>query len=101
MYYATAGPQRAEGPCVTCGLNYTDALPLHRYLCPGHFGYVQLPVPVFNPLLFSEMFSVCIRCLDHILTDTFSAQYAIVGMPRNAFNDEPCTLVCQMFFNGF
>ena len=56
-----AGPQRAEGLCVTCGLNWTDALPLHRYLCPGHFGYIQLPVPVFNPLLFSEMFAVCIK----------------------------------------
>jgi len=61
----TAGPQRSDGLCVTCGLNWTDALPLHRYLCPGHFGYIQLPVPVFNPLLFSEMFSVSIR---HIYT---------------------------------
>ena len=61
------GPQRAEGPCTTCGLNWTDALPLHRYLCPGHFGYIQLPVPVFNPLLFSEMFSVSIlACLDSV-----------------------------------
>lgn len=57
------GPQHAEGPCVTCGLNWTDALPLHRYLCPGHFGFVQLPVPVFNPLLFSEMFSVRMNIL--------------------------------------
>ena len=59
--FCTLGPQRSEGVCVTCGLNWTDALPLHRYLCPGHFGYIQLPVPVFSPLLFSEMFSVCIR----------------------------------------
>ena len=30
--------------CATCGLLYVA--------CPGHFGHVELPVPVYNPLVF-------------------------------------------------
>lgn len=29
--------------CVTCRQNSTS--------CPGHFGHIELPVPVYNPLL--------------------------------------------------
>ena len=32
-----------RGDCETCGLGGTR--------CPGHFGHIELPVPVFNPLL--------------------------------------------------
>ena len=30
--------------CSTCGLLYTH--------CPGHFGHIELAVPVYNPLVF-------------------------------------------------
>ena len=36
--------------CSTCGLLYTH--------CPGHFGHIELAVPVYNPLVFG-----CAFCL--------------------------------------
>jgi len=30
--------------CNTCGLSYN--------MCPGHFGHIELPVVVYNPLVF-------------------------------------------------
>lgn len=34
--------------------------------CPGHFGHIELPVPVYNPLIFSELLTliklVCFNC---------------------------------------
>lgn len=30
--------------CDTCGLGYHN--------CPGHFGHIELTVPVFNPLMY-------------------------------------------------
>jgi DNA-directed RNA polymerase I subunit RPA1 len=34
---------RPGGTCETCGLSAAR--------CPGHFGHIELPVPVYNPLL--------------------------------------------------
>lgn len=46
LYDPAMGPAGAGGPvpCATCGLPGAA--------CPGHFGHVELPVPVYNPLLF-------------------------------------------------
>lgn len=50
------------GTCVSCGLKATH--------CPGHFGHIELSVPVFNPMLFSIIYNLmkgsCIHC--HRLT---------------------------------
>jgi DNA-directed RNA polymerase beta' subunit len=44
LYDAALGPHGSEqGTCVTCKLQAS--------ICPGHFGHVELPVPVYNPLL--------------------------------------------------
>lgn len=44
LYDPALGPTSYfDGPCVTCGQIYNS--------CPGHFGHIQLPVPVINPLL--------------------------------------------------
>lgn len=44
--------------CTTCGLD-------DRY-CPGHQGHIELPVPVYNPLFFNQMYiylrSSCLYC---------------------------------------
>ncbi|WPK26041.1 hypothetical protein PUMCH_003386 [Australozyma saopauloensis] len=44
--------------CTTCGLD--------ERLCPGHQGHIELPVPVFNPLFFNQMFTflraLCLYC---------------------------------------
>lgn len=37
-----------------------------RVDCPGHSGHIELPVPVYNPLLFSELYRLlraqCFNC---------------------------------------
>lgn len=33
----------SDGTCNTCGMNYT--------MCPGHFGHIELPFPLVNPML--------------------------------------------------
>jgi DNA-directed RNA polymerase I subunit RPA1 len=44
LYDAALGPTDTNGRCSTCQLNY--------HSCPGHFGHIQLPLPVYNPLVF-------------------------------------------------
>lgn len=44
LYDPALGPTTFfDGPCLTCGQGYGS--------CPGHFGHIQLPFPVPNPLL--------------------------------------------------
>lgn len=44
LYDPALGPSSyKDGPCPTCGLGYIN--------CPGHFGHIELPVPLPNPLL--------------------------------------------------
>ncbi|KAG7786695.1 hypothetical protein KL910_004095 [Ogataea haglerorum] len=44
--------------CATCGLD-------DKY-CPGHQGHIELPIPVYNPLFFNQMYiflrSSCLYC---------------------------------------
>ncbi|KAF5140752.1 dna-directed rna polymerase subunit alpha [Vairimorpha ceranae] len=58
LYDARMGPFNNDSLCKTCNLSYLT--------CPGHFGYIKLFKPVFNPLLFSTMYSVlksaCHKC---------------------------------------
>ncbi|KAK9479521.1 hypothetical protein V1514DRAFT_351304 [Lipomyces japonicus] len=45
-------------PCATCRLD--------SRFCPGHIGHIELPIPVYNPLFFSQMYilirSTCLYC---------------------------------------
>jgi len=63
VYDPRMGPSNAEGPpCITCA---------QRYLaCPGHFGHIELCVPVYQPLLFGKLVELLrIKCLHcHRLT---------------------------------
>lgn len=44
LYDPVLGPTSFEdGVCVTCGLGYSS--------CPGHFGHIELPIPLPNPLV--------------------------------------------------
>lgn len=58
LYDPALGPIDRDGKCGTCGLG--------SFQCPGHFGHVELPVPVFCPMTFGQMFSVlrnaCLYC---------------------------------------
>lgn len=48
LYSPALGPLDKSDVCATCGLGY--------FGCPGHFGHVELAVPVFNPTVFSTMY---------------------------------------------
>ena len=44
--------------CTTCGLD--------EKFCPGHLGHIELPVPVYNPMFFNQLYiflrSACLYC---------------------------------------
>ena len=44
--------------CETCKLGYFD--------CPGHYGHVELPTPIYHPLFMNQCYqllrSVCLFC---------------------------------------
>lgn len=44
--------------CTTCGLD--------EKFCPGHMGHIELPVPVYNPMFFNQLYiflrSACLYC---------------------------------------
>jgi DNA-directed RNA polymerase beta' subunit len=56
--------------CGRCGRN--------NYSCPGHFGYIQLSVPIIHPLfvnvVFSVLKSVCLICRLTLLSEEYIIQ---------------------------
>jgi DNA-directed RNA polymerase I subunit RPA1 len=63
VYDPRLGPPSAESPpCTTCALRYLG--------CPGHFGHMELCVPLYHPLLFGKLVEILrIKCLNcHKLT---------------------------------
>ena len=47
----------ATGTCATCRLGYAH--------CPGHFGRVELPLPVYNPVVFPTVLRLLSACCLH------------------------------------
>ncbi|XP_063236510.1 DNA-directed RNA polymerase I subunit RPA1 [Bacillus rossius redtenbacheri] len=59
LYDPSLGPMSERSdPCKTCHRNYT--------LCPGHFGYIELPLPVVNPMYYKHVYTLlrmlCLSC---------------------------------------
>ena len=58
LYDPAMGPTDHFETCVTCGLDYS--------LCPGHIGHIDLALPAYAPVLFTEMLkllkSKCVNC---------------------------------------
>ncbi|KAK1231823.1 hypothetical protein PQX77_005037 [Marasmius sp. AFHP31] len=58
LYDPSLGPSDRSDLCATCRLNY--------FTCPGHFGHIELPAPVFHPLFFANMYNLfrgtCLFC---------------------------------------
>lgn len=58
LYDPALGPIDKNARCTTCGLG--------SFQCPGHFGHIELSVPVYAPLTFTQMFQVlrqtCLYC---------------------------------------
>lgn len=52
------GPCRQDDRCESCGQSERN--------CPGHFGHIRLPVPVFNPMFFDLLLKLlkgtCLCC---------------------------------------
>ena len=80
VYDPRLGPVDSRGgACITCSLPY-----LH---CPGHFGHIELCVPVYHPLLFPRLVSFlrlkCLNChefrLSKRMCKTFQAQLHLVN----------------------
>ncbi len=58
LYDPALGPVERGSRCGTCGLGQAQ--------CPGHFGHVDLCLPVYNPLTFGQMYQLlrltCVYC---------------------------------------
>lgn len=51
------GPNRMFSTCPTCGQSWMQ--------CKGHYGYIQLSVPAYNPLTFSHLLRLLNRSCEH------------------------------------
>uniref|UniRef100_A0A8D2N1Z1 DNA-directed RNA polymerase subunit n=1 Tax=Zonotrichia albicollis TaxID=44394 RepID=A0A8D2N1Z1_ZONAL len=62
LYDLALGPPDSREVCATCMQNFSN--------CPGHFGHIELPLPVYNPLFFDKLYLLirgsCLNC--HMLT---------------------------------
>ncbi|OCH92152.1 beta and beta-prime subunits of DNA dependent RNA-polymerase [Obba rivulosa] len=58
LYDPALGPSDKQDICATCHLTY--------FTCPGHFGHIELPAPVFHPLFMNNMYHLlrgtCLFC---------------------------------------
>ena len=70
LYDLALGPLDKNDICFTCSLDYLS--------CPGHFGHINLVLPVFNPVFFKELIKLmrmsCISCC-YFLTSKFEKDY--------------------------
>ncbi|CAI2197020.1 9708_t:CDS:2, partial [Funneliformis geosporum] len=71
LYDPALGPFTHSAFCGTCNLDF--------YRCPGHFGHIELPVPVYNPLFFVHSLallrSICLECHHFKLNLSLTFQY--------------------------
>lgn len=58
LYDLALGPADNKEVCGTCCQDFNG--------CPGHFGHVELPLPVYNPLFFDKLYLLvrasCVLC---------------------------------------
>ncbi|KAA0150913.1 hypothetical protein FNF28_07204 [Cafeteria roenbergensis] len=69
LYDSRMGPMGHGQQCPTCGLGFDS--------CPGHLGVMELPAPVYHPLMFNFLFSLlrskCF-CCHHFRASAASAR---------------------------
>ncbi|CAG2115102.1 unnamed protein product, partial [Medioppia subpectinata] len=69
------GPAKRDEMCATCGLSEFD--------CCGHYGHINLSLPVFNPFLIKQLFQVlkmcCFEC-HHLLFSPTDLEIKIAQM---------------------
>ncbi|ETS64803.1 hypothetical protein PaG_00768 [Moesziomyces aphidis] len=94
LYDPALGPMRPHDICATCHLN--------SYQCPGHFGHIELPSPVFHPLFMGNMFNLlrgtCFYChrfraslpvLTKVIGRLRLLEYGLVDDAENIDAEEP------------
>ncbi|KAJ1940016.1 hypothetical protein GGF37_004158, partial [Kickxella alabastrina] len=54
LYDPAMGPFTKNHLCGTCSLSYFN--------CPGHFGHIELPTPVVNPMMFDSLYKFLQGC---------------------------------------
>ncbi|RDB19957.1 DNA-directed RNA polymerase I subunit rpa1 [Hypsizygus marmoreus] len=71
LYDPALGPSDRSDICATCRLTY--------FTCPGHFGHIELPAPVFHPLFMTNMFNLlrgtCLFCHRFKMSRTVLSKY--------------------------
>jgi len=75
LYDLALGPLDKNDICMTCNLDY--------YKCPGHFGHINLVLPVYNPIYFKELIkllrSSCLAC-HQLCTSNLEKAYFLAQM---------------------
>ncbi|OPJ70788.1 DNA-directed RNA polymerase I subunit RPA1 isoform A [Patagioenas fasciata monilis] len=73
LYDLALGPPDSKEVCATCIQNFSN--------CPGHFGHIELPLPVYNPLFFDKLYLLirgsCLNC--HMLTCTRAVVHLLLS----------------------
>ncbi|TRM68131.1 hypothetical protein BD626DRAFT_555014 [Schizophyllum amplum] len=71
LYDPALGPSERNDICATCRLSY--------FTCPGHFGHIELPAPVFHPLFMPNMLNLlrgtCLFCHQFKMSRTVLWKY--------------------------
>ncbi|CAE6502913.1 unnamed protein product [Rhizoctonia solani] len=71
LYDPALGPSERGDVCGTCRLD--------SFSCPGHFGHIELPSPVYHPLFMTNMLNllrgVCVWCHQFKMADGEKAKY--------------------------
>ncbi|WFD23928.1 DNA-directed RNA polymerase [Malassezia equina] len=78
LYDPAFGPMRVDDLCQTCHMNHFE--------CPGHFGHMELPAPVFHPLFMNHAYSLlrgtCLYChhfkLPRMAIAKYTAQFRLL-----------------------
>ncbi|KAL4399092.1 DNA-directed 5'-3' RNA polymerase [Malassezia pachydermatis] len=86
LYDPAFGPMRLDDICQTCHMNHFE--------CPGHFGHIELPAPVFHPLFMNHAYSLlrgtCVFChhfkISKMALAKYTAQFRLLeyGMVEEA-----------------
>ncbi|KAJ1771957.1 hypothetical protein IW140_002938 [Coemansia sp. RSA 1813] len=64
LYDPSMGPFTKHHLCGTCSLSYFN--------CPGHFGHIELPAPVVNPMMFDTLYRFLQGCCPYCHKFTFN-----------------------------
>ncbi|KAL3315276.1 DNA-directed RNA polymerase I subunit RPA1 [Cichlidogyrus casuarinus] len=72
------GPNSFQDICEHCGLTYTD--------CNGHFGRIEFPKPVYNPLFFENILkslkSFCPSCYCFYQGEISQTAFHLLGVKK-------------------